>query len=58
MSHGVYFHEDGEGFFYGQCVCGWTSPPVPDQEDVADAYGDHRAATAIAEWEASRAQDH
>jgi len=52
--HGCYFDEDDMGFYMARCACGWLSPPVPDKEDAADAYGDHRASTAIAEWEASR----
>lgn len=55
MHHAVYFHEDDEGFWYGECVCGWHSPPVPDKEDVADAYGDHRAEHAVAELSALHA---
>lgn len=53
--HGVSFYEDDMGFWYGVCLCKWRSAPMPDREDVADAYGDHRAAQALVEWEASRA---
>lgn len=40
--HGFYDHEDDDGFHYATCMCGWQGPPVPDVEDAADTYGDHR----------------
>lgn len=45
--HGVYLVQDDDDFWHGTCLCGWESAPMPDGEDVADAYGDHRAVTAV-----------
>lgn len=45
---GCYFLKAKDDWDYVKCACGWKSPPVPDLETAADAYGDHRAAKAVA----------
>jgi len=52
--HGCEFDQDAEGFDFAVCSCGWQSPPTPGVDLAADLYGDHRAAVAIAHWEANR----
>lgn len=37
-----------EGWYFGICSCGAQQGPFPDAEDVADWYGDHREAAALA----------
>lgn len=54
VRHGFYGEKDDDGWWSATCPCGWAMGPFPDVEDAADAYGDHRASTAVAEWEASR----
>jgi hypothetical protein len=42
--HSLDSDTDEDGRWWGVCACGWQQGPFPDAEDVADAYGDHRAA--------------
>ena len=44
---GATLTKDREGWDFIKCYCGWKSPPMPDVETAADAYGDHRAAKAV-----------
>lgn len=43
IHHGGLIQVDDEGWFFASCSCGWSSGPMPGQEDAMDAYGDHRA---------------
>ena len=44
---GCEIEQDDDGWFFVSCLCGWQFGPLPDAEDAADAYGDHRAAKAV-----------
>lgn len=46
MEHGIHLIQDDDNFWCCTCLCGWESAPMLNAEDVADAYGDHRAAWA------------
>lgn len=46
--HSLDSDTDEDGWWWGTCACGWQQGPFLDAEDVADAYGDHRALTAAA----------
>ena len=46
-AHILDIHKDEDGWDYGVCSCGWSTPPVPGVDIVTDAYGDHRADSVV-----------
>lgn len=42
--HTLTLDEDDGGWPYARCDCGWTSPPVPDNEIAAEVWADHKMA--------------
>lgn len=38
---------DYDGWDYGECECGWVSPPCPGVEEVVGFYTDHVEAARI-----------
>ena len=33
--------QDGSGWHFAECICGYETPRMPSQEDVADALMEH-----------------
>lgn len=44
--HTLTLREDDGGWPYAACDCGWTSPPVPDNEIAAEVWADHKLRVA------------
>lgn len=49
MEHSLTLTEDDIGFDIAVCACGWTGPPVPDQEIAGDSFAQHVASFVEAE---------
>lgn len=45
--HSLSLDKDEGGWDYGTCECGWSTPPVPGADIVADAYAEHVLAETL-----------
>lgn len=52
-SHTLTLTQDDDGWPFAACDCGWTSPPVPDNEIAAEIWHDHKMTVAAMQEQAT-----